>query len=229
MYKMYIMPYRFEPCYTGEIYHIFNRSVGQQSIFSNSSFYTRFCDLMSYYRFDKPPYRFSEYIRLPMQAQLESYKRLTSQKQLVDILTFCIMPNHFHMLLRQKQDDGIRRFATIIQNAYAKYFNTKTNRSGAVFQAMFKSVRIETDDQLLHVARYIHLNPYSAKIVTSLSDLENYPWSSFVIYMGHLKGDWMEQNTLLSYGKTIEALKKYTFDQADYQRLLSVESHLYHD
>jgi len=222
------MPYRFEPCYTGEIYHIFNRSVGQQSIFLNSSFYTRFCNLMSYYRFEKPPYRFSEYIRLPMQAQLESHNRLTSQEQLVDILTFCIMPNHFHILLRQKQDDGIRRFATIIQNGYAKYFNTKIKRHGAVFQSMFKAVRIETDEQFLHVARYIHLNPLSAKII-SLSDLKRYPWSSYITYMGHPNAEWIEQKTLLSYIKTKEALEKYTLDQADYQRLLSVESHLYHD
>jgi len=223
------MPYRFEPCTTNEVYHIFNRSVGKQSIFPDSSFYTRFCDLMPYYRFEKPPYRFSEYIRLPMRAHLECYNRLISQKQLVDICAFCIMPNHFHMLLRQKQDDGIRRFLTIVQNGYAKYFNTKTNRSGALFQAMFKSVRIETDEQFLHVVRYIHLNPFSSQIVASLSDLEKYPWSSFPTYMKQFSLDWIEQNTLLSYCKTPEALRKFTFDHAEYQRLLSMESHLYHD
>ena len=133
------------------------------------------------------------------------------------------------MLLRQKEDDGIRRFLTIVQNGYAKYFNTKTTRSGAVFQAMFKAVRIETDEQFIHVARYIHINPYSAKIISSISDLEKYPWSSYVTYTGHLNAEWIEQSTLLSYVKTKEALKKFTLDQAEYQRLLSVESHLYHD
>jgi len=222
------MPYRFEPCVTGEIYHIFNRSVGKNPIFSDSAYCHRFLELLSYYRFERPSHKFSVYNRLPFAAKQEYLVRLQSQPTLIDILIYCLMPNHFHLIVRQKRDNGIREFATRLQNGYAKYFNVKTNRYGAVFQAMFKSVRIETDEQIQHVARYIHLNPHTATL-TSLSELESYPWSSLQEYTGKRKTDWLETATLSALYKTTEALKKFTYDQADYQRLLFIESHLYHE
>ena len=223
------MPYRFEPCCTGEIYHVFNRSVGQQNVFRNDGDYRRFFNLFSYYRFSNPKYRFSQYTRLPRSAQAEWHTRLIKQDQLVDILSFCIMPNHFHILLRQKVDGGIQRYSRVLQNGYAKYFNVKTKRFGAVFQAMYKAVQIETEEQLLHVARYIHLNPLTSRVVSSISDLERYPWDSFAGYLGTVSMDCLEQQTLISLVGTKDKLRTHTNDQADYQRRLFVESHLYHD
>ncbi len=223
------MPYRFEPCCTGGIYHVFNRSVAQQNVFRNDGDYRRFFNLLSYYRFSNPKYRFSQYNRLPRSAQEEWHTRLIKQDQLVDILSFCIMPNHFHMLLRQRVDGGIQRYARVLQNGYAKYFNVKTKRFGAVFQAMYKAVLIEKEEQLLHVARYIHLNPLTSCIVSSFSDLERYQWDSFAGYLGTVSMECVEQQTLISLVGTSEKLRTHTIDQADYQRLLFVESHLYHD
>lgn len=87
------------------------------------------------------------------------------------------MPNHFHLLLRQFKEGGIQEFISKVINSYTKYFNTKHDRVGHLFQGQFKSVAVDTNEQLVHVSRYIHLNPYVADLE---KHLDNYPHSSYV-------------------------------------------------
>jgi len=224
------MPYRYIPCDNFEIYHVFNRSVAHQTIFLQKYDYQRFIDLLDYYRYEKPNIRFSEYNRLSIEAKQECKQRLqTNHAEITKILSFCCMPNHFHLLLRQQSNNGIAIFLSKIQNGYAKYFNLKTKRFGALFQSMFKAIRIETDEQLLHVARYIHLNPLTARVVLTRQELERYPWDSFMSYLEVKNTDLLDKTILMAYYRSIDHLRTHTFDQADYQRLLFVESHLYHD
>lgn len=224
------MPYRYEPCVTQEIYHVFNRSVAGQTIFPRNHDYERFLDLINYYRFENPSVRFSEYKRLSVQAKKYFFEQLqANHDQVVTILAFCCMPNHFHLLLKQQKDPGISRFTAQLQNGYAKYFNIKTKRFGAVFQSMFKAVHVEDDDQLIHVARYIHLNPLTAGIVENSSELVTHPYDSFGNYLRDDTDSMLEKTTILSMFKDRKSFQSYTLDQAEYQRLLFVESHLYHD
>lgn len=109
------------------------------------------------------------------------YLRKEGEEQ-IEILGFCLMNNHYHFLLKQKTQNGISRFISNLQNGYAKYFNIKTERTGPLFQPMFQSVRIATDEQLLHVSRYIHLNP-STGYVVEINKLGEYPWSSLSCYL----------------------------------------------
>lgn len=227
---MKVMPYREVPCETGVTYHIFNRSVAKQVIFTQDRDYKRFFDLVDYYRYERPTVRFSEYNRLTVQAKQIYLQRMTStQKTKITLLAFCYMPNHFHLLIRQEIDDGIAQFVSIVQNGYAKYFNVKTKRHGALFQSMFKAVSIDTDEQLLHVARYIHLNPFTSGLLGSKELLRLYPWSSLGHYLNPNMETVIEKKQLLSYFTDASSLFKYTLDQAAYQRLLHRESHLYHD
>ena len=112
------------------------------------------------------------------------------------------------------------------QNSYNKYFNTKHDRTGSLTQAMFKAVRIETDEQLLHVNRYIHLNPYTGHVVHTIKDLETYPWSSFPLYLSDEKNSFVDTSFILQMFPSIEEFKKFTYDQADYQRQLHQIKHL---
>ena len=221
------MPYRFHPFAVGEIYHVFNRSVAREPIFTTNRHYQRVVETMNYYRFSKPKLRFSHYYRLPLKLKDEKMKKLEeSHSRLVDILAFCIMPNHFHLLLRQIVKNGIPIYMRNIQNSYAKYFNIKSKRSGAVFQAMFKGVRIETDNQLLHVNRYIHLNPFTSYVVTSLEKLEDYPWSSYGAYMGKQNYSFVNTHDIQSFFGRQEKIKEFTMDQVEYQRTLEQIRHL---
>ncbi len=220
------MPYRFVKFFTGEIYHVFNRSVARQPIFPKERDYQRALELIDFYRFNKPQLRFSQYNLLPFSQREDFMDRLYTKETMVEIIAFCIMPNHIHFLLRQKIDNGIPTFMRVFQNSYAKYFNTKNKRSGALFQSMFKGVRIEDDDQFVHVARYIHLNPLTSFVLQKPDELEIYPWSSFMDYAGKRSIPFLEMNTLKGLSSSMEKFKEFTFDQVEYQRKLETIKHL---
>lgn len=136
------------------------------------------------------------------------------------------MPNHFHLLVRQVMNNGISQFVGNATNSYTRYFNTKRRRTGPIFEGKFKSVRIETEKQLLHVSRYIHLNPYTGYVVKTLDDLESYQYSSFSEYITPSSLDLFERDAILSSFRSANAYKKFVFDQADYQRTLNRIRHL---
>lgn len=220
------MPYRQTPLVTEEVYHIFNRSVARLPIFISKNDYGRAMEVIDFYTFGNTYLSFSHFRRLTQEQRLNFAESIfTPENKLNEILAFCLMPNHFHFLLRQKKDKGIATMLRNFQNSYAKYFNTKSERSGALFQSMFKAVRIETDEQLIHVARYIHLNPSTAYIIKDPQDLENYLWSSYPEYINNSAGI-ADQKELLGYFKSVENFKKFTLDQADYQRKLGQIKHL---
>lgn len=221
------MPYRRIPFATGEIYHLFNRSIGRQPIFTNSKDYQRFSDTVNFYRFQKPQSRFSHYNRLPKESKTHFLENLyKTRKKLVEIYTFAFMPNHFHFLVRQNEENGISLFMSQIQNSYAKYFDTKYKWSGGVFQSMFKAVRVESEEQFTHVARYIHLNPLTSFILKKIKDLEKYPWNSYAEYVENISTPFLEKELLLNYFPSKQKLRKFMEDQVEYQRLLKRIEHL---
>lgn len=221
------MPYRKTLLVKGEIYHIFNRSVARQPIFLTDTYYQRAYEVLSYYNNLNPPVRFSHFSRLPAPLKNEILENLNKENQkLVQILAFCFMPNHVHFLIKEIQEKGITTFMRKFQNSYAKYFNTKTGRSGSLFQSMFKAVRIITDEQLIHVARYIHLNPVTAYILKNVDELSNYPWSSYPIYIGKYSSDIINTSEVLSFFSSKDKFIKFTNDQVNYQRKLDRTKHL---
>lgn len=136
------------------------------------------------------------------------------------------MPNHFHLLLKQKVDNGISKFVANFSNSYTRYLNTKTRRIGPIFQGKFQAIRIETEEHLQHVCRYIHLNPYTSYLVKDLNDLENYPYSSFPEYLGKTKKDFCQKEDILYHFKSPKKYREFVFNQADYQRSSNRIKHL---
>lgn len=221
------MPYRVTPLVKGEVYHVFNRSIAQQPIFINKKDYQRGLETLTYYYNLNTPMRFSHFSRLPIPIKNETLERLDREKQtLIQILAFCIMPNHVHFLVKEITERGISTFMRKFQNSYAKYFNTKTKRSGSVFQSMFKAVRITTDAQLLHVARYIHLNPLTSFIIKDIKELEKYPWSSFQSYLSNNPSGAITTETVLKFFPSKDKFIKFTHDQIEYQKELNKIKHL---
>lgn len=131
------------------------------------------------------------------------------------------MPNHFHFLVRQIQDKGISIFMSQLTNSYTKYFNTKYKRVGPLFQGAFKAVRVVTDEQLVHLSRYIHLNPIVSLLTKSLM---NYPWSSFFEYSGEASG-FCSTKEVLSFFPSKDAYKKFLEDQTEYGITLETIKH----
>jgi putative transposase len=221
------MPRRIIPLATGEIYHVVNRGVNQQPIFHDRRDYKRALEILSYYRFVKPPVRFSFLNRLVPEEQGRIWKELEKKAQrLVTIFSFCLMPNHFHLLLRQEKENGISRFLANFQNSFTRYFNTRHKRSGHLLQGQFKAVRIENENQFLHTCRYIHLNPYTSFVIRTPQELKTYPWSSLKEYMGDDPCTICELDTILSSFPSKERYLRFILDQKDYQRALGQIKHL---
>lgn len=220
------MSYRKTPIVSGEIYHVFNRSIAQQPIFISSKDYKRALEVFRYYQYRKPPLRFSFYNRLSVDEKAKFIEELANTADsLIDVICFCFMPNHFHFLLKNLTEEGIKKFMSNFQNSYAKYFNTKTGRTGSLFQQNFKAVRIESDEQLIHVSRYIHLNPVTAYIVKSIEELVDHPWSSYSEYLKRGRSNF-KKDLILANFRSINEYKKFVADQVNFQRQLDKIKHL---
>ena len=142
------------------------------------------------------------------------------------------MPNHFHLLLKQLKNNGISTLVANFQNSYTRYFNLKNKRVGPLFQGAFKAVRVETDEQFLHVSRYIHLNPYSSLVVKSLEELQRYPWSSLPEYLNpkkHKNKISFPKEILDFFDDNLHDYQKFIYNQAEYQKNLETIKHLIFD
>lgn len=146
--------------------------------------------------------------------------------ELVELICFTLMPNHFHFLLKQAREDGIMNFLRNFQNSFAKYLNKRYERVGSVFQNPFKSVLVKNDLQLLHLSRYIHLNPYSSSLLKRKEELITYPWSSLKAYLSEKDKGFCKPDVVLDQFKSSQNYLKFVFNNADYQRNLDRIKHL---
>ena len=206
------MPGRKFPIVTGEIYHVFNRGINRVPTFIKKREYDRAIDSLQFYRFVKPPVKLSVFLRYEEKKKHDVLKLLNDRPIQVDILSYCLMPNHFHLLLKQKVDNGISKFLSNFQNSYTRYFNTKNERDGSLFLNQFKAVRIETQEQLIHVSRYIHLNPYTGYVVKNFQELLAYPWSSLSSYV-EKSNDFVDKNSIMQNFNNSSKYQEFVFDQ----------------
>lgn len=211
---------------TDEIYHIYNRGIDLRTSFSDKREYSRAVQTIDYYRFKNPLPRLALALVFEKEKRKEFFEKIKKkEKKLVEIICYCLMPNHFHLLLRQKKEGGITRFVSNFSNSYTRYFNTKHKRIGPIFQGIFKAVRIESDEQLLHVSRYIHLNPVASSIVKE-HDLEKYIWSSLPEYLGFTNNKICDKELILGQFSSGVSYRKFIYDQIDYAKKLEVIKHL---
>jgi len=221
------MPGRKVPLVTDEIYHVFNRGIASQQIFDTKWNYYRLLDLIKYYQYEDNPGRFSTFKAMSVTDREKLLSELRkSSKKYIKFFSYCLMPTHIHLLIKQVVDNGISKFMSQITNSYTRYFNNRTNRRGPLFQGKFKAVRILTEDQLLHVSRYVHLNPYSSHLVKTIDDLVEYEFSSLPEYIRDDKNSLCSKELILGYFKNIESYKKFVLNNADYQRSLQNIKHL---
>ena len=221
------MPTRREPFVSDQIYHICNRGIDHKPTFTKIREYKRANQIIKYYRYVSPPVRLSKFLLLSNDLQKQIMLNLQkSDNRIIDIYTFCLMPNHIHFLVKQLTDNGISKFMGQFFNSYTKYFNTINKKEGPLFLDQFKSIRIITNEQLLHVSRYIHLNPYTSYIVKNMDDILVYPWSSLAEYINEEAEGICNKEMILSFFKNKLSYIEFISDQADYQRELGRIKHL---
>lgn len=156
-------------------YHIYNRGVAKGPIFLDEQDYSVFLSLIKRY--------------LSLKAEKNQINiEYPNYYNRLELLAYCLMPNHFHLFVYQHDADSMKQFMKSLSVAYSMYFNKKNKRVGPLFQQRYKAVRIVDDSQLLHVSRYIHLNP---------SDYNNYEWSSYQYYLNKRHADWLLPRRIL--------------------------------
>ncbi|MEW5951763.1 MAG: transposase [Elusimicrobiota bacterium] len=202
------------PIATGEIYHIFNKSISGYVIFNAKKDYEDFLSRVLFYNSKRRDKSFSGFMRT-FDGLIEDLKE-KKENSLVQIISYCLMPTHFHFILKQLEDGGISSFISNICDSYTRHFNLNHKRKGPLWQGNFKDVLIKTDEQLLHITRYIHLNPSTSYIVENPIDWE---YSSYSEYLGSKnKGicDFLEFFNIKS-----EEYRNFVEDRISYQRDLS--------
>lgn len=209
----------------GYVYHVYNRGVERRPIFTSSREYQRFIDIMQYYQFTNTSVRYSKYLQQPLVVRKNIFSDLQSNPKSIDVYAYSLMPNHFHLLIRQNFNEGISKFLANISNSFSKYFNTKHDRVGPLLQGTFKAVLIETEEQLLHVSRYIHINPVSSLII-AIEMLDAYPWSSLPTYLGKNSSTLSTTDPVLSHFSTTQAYRTFVYDQIAYAQTLEKMKHL---
>ena len=212
----------------GEYYHVFNRGVEKRPTFTNNYEFIRALDSIQYYRFGGLSIRYSKFINLNKEKKELFLKELDVKNLQIEIIAFCFMNNHFHLLLKQVRDGGIVKFMAKFTNSYTKYFNTKHDRIGPLFQGVFKAVHVGNDEQFLHLTRYIHLNPVTGFIIEA-EKLSDYKWSSYPEYVGKKKTQISSKSDLLSFFKNPREYEKFVLDQADYAKKIKNIEHIIFD
>ena len=178
-----------------QIYHIYNRGVDKRKIFLDQKDYFRFIHDLFEFNDENAVLNVAYYFNSKtMEVEPQYFKREKKpRKLLIEILVFVLMPNHFHLILSQKRENGIVKFMHKLGTGYTMYFNQKYKRTGGLFQGRFKAILINQESYFIHLPFYIHSNPLelinyggstSINWKKEMEFLANYKWSSFLDYIG---------------------------------------------
>jgi putative transposase len=180
--KNIIKDYRENSCY-----HLYNRGVENRRIFEDSDDYQKFLYYIKIYL--SPPDQLSKEEPL-LRVNLVN----GNLSENLHLIAYCLMPNHFHLLVRQKDKNAITKFMRQLTTAYSMYFNKKYSRLGPLFAGIYKASLVGSEEQIVHLSRYIHQKPRERGI--SVSD---FPWSSYQSYIGAKEEPWLKTETVSAY------------------------------
>lgn len=202
----------------GCFYHIYNRGVEKRQIFIDDADYQRFVSYLNDFNTSSR--------MVNMWHKRKAYRGCTSirsdmAEKLIDIICFILIPNHFHFIIRQLVDNGISKFMQKIETGYAMYFNKRYERTGRLFEGHFKPKLIGTDEYMMCLSAYIHLNcldliehGWKKEGIKDWNRtnkfLESYKWSSYLDYIDKYNfPNVINKGPVMEYFKTPEGYKKY--------------------
>jgi len=182
------------------IYHIYNRGVGKMKIFKDDQDFRVFLSRLKENLFPEKKKIENSILKK------EVYKRKLLPPKSFDLICYCLMPNHFHLLIQQKTNFPISKIISKVCTSYSMYFNKRYNRVGSLFQDTFKAVFIENNEQLLWTSLYIHENPIKGNLI---KNLKNYEWSSFKDYVRLNNTSICKKDILLDQFNSTKSYLKY--------------------
>ncbi len=201
-------------------YHIYNRGVARQKIFLDDQDYKTFLSYLKLY-LTFPNLQGPTLKVAPSRILKNFYEE-------IKLLAYCLLANHFHLFVFQKDMNGITNFMRSLITKYSIYFNKKYKRVGPVFQGNYKAVMVKTENQFIYLSKYIHRNPLptlpTRLDLEGLEGLEGYKYSSYINYLGLINQTWLDTSEILSYFSkfnTGESYKKFVeeVDETDLIRI----------
>lgn len=217
------MPGRNHPLITYGYYHIYNKTLDGKRLLENPRLLSKIKEICWYYRPTSSSMCYADYTRASdIRKKIAHDLVLNAESNRVSILAYCFMPTHYHLLLRQLVDNGISIYISQIQNSFTRYFNILKSRTGPIFIHKFQSRPIESEADIKHLSRYIHLNPYSCGYVSSVEEALNYDGSSFIEFTNnnHYPKIIHNDNVLSYFGNDLKRYKEFVVQNAEYQKQL---------
>ena len=199
----------------GGYYHIYNRGVEKRTVFQNDTDYDRFLKRLAFYQQIDPNLKFSRSgFAIPDREPPLHF----------DVIAYALMPNHFHLLIQVLDGGSVPTSLAALMNSYTKYFNIRYERVGSLFQGVYQSVDVRSDEQLIHLVRYILLNPFVAKLESAIG---TYRWTSYAESIDKPTRFSICNTTLIrDYFPKSDDLRKFLTDYADLARELGRVKHL---
>jgi putative transposase len=182
------MPYRGDVFSKGQYYHLYNRGAGRNLLFFNSGNYEHCLQLIKRYH----------------------------QRYGATVIAYCLMPNHYHLLLRQETNEPLSKFMGVLFNAYVQAVNRQQARSGTLFEARFRHARVDREEYLIHLCRYIHLNPVKAKLVTRPED---WHYSNYLECIGQRPGTLKDDAFIRDRFLAPASYQSFVADYQDEERM----------
>lgn len=209
---------RKKPLANNEYYHIYNRGVDKREVFLEEKDFSRFLLAMNLLndKEDGAMIKWRDYKNYVKNANINDFLKLNFRRReyLVDIVSYCLMSNHYHMILKQRTEKGIEKFLQKLGTSYTKYFNEKYERNGALFQGRFKSSLIKSEGLLSRLSIYVSCNSEVHKI----SSAKKYQWCSFPHHIGKEKNDLVRDEEFRGDFRSVSELEKYAGENiADFQ------------
>lgn len=199
---------------SGCFFHVFNKSIANYSILKDLNNSQRFVDILDYYNNLEVKPSFSTYLK----ANLEFKNQILIPRSTAKIkfITYCIMPDHYHLLIKILCDYTLSKYINDVENSFTRFFNIKFERKGPLWQSSFKAVKIKTNEQLLHVSRYVHINPTTSNLVTKPEDWVFSSYRNFISTKETLKNIYE-----ISIRRS-DAYKKFVDNRINYQKSLKI-------
>lgn len=201
---------------TGGYYHVYNRGVDKRTIFEDEQDYGVFLSYLKEYLLEKNEKRLKEEFSRPNVSYKEKDKisktlRLNNFNGEITLLAYCLMPNHFHFLIKQNKADSIDRFMNSLATRYTMYFNRKYKRVGPLYQGVYKAVLVEIEEQWLYLSKYIHKQDLASQGVALRTQPSSYPE-----YVGLRNTAWVQSGEILRcFSKTQPNLSYKHFVQGN--------------
>ena len=202
----------------GEHYHIFNRGVDKREIFSDTKDYERLLLSMNLLndKYDGLMIEWRDFKKSNPKSSLADFLKLGFRRKtkLVEIIAYCLNPNHFHFILKQISDKGIEKFMHKIGISHTKHYNDKYKRNGSLFQGTYKAIMIDSNEYLLYLSAYVNTNNF----IHGYNDNNNWKYSSLLDYLGKRDDGLVSKNVISDQFSKTEDYNAYLKSNAEYIR-----------